>query len=77
MTHARRFALVIGAAVLVAGCSGGRAVEPSEDPRSSGGGVRGDFQNARLTDLTGGFGDSSQGDGLTPVNLNRHSVGLL
>ena len=69
MNNVRVIGIVSALALLTAACGGGRPAEIPEDARNSGGGVSGDFQNSRITDLLGPSGSSSDtGGGLTPVN---------
>lgn len=73
----RRTVVFAASALIAAGCSGGTTPEPSEDPQNSGGGVRGDFENSRVTDLTGGLtSGSTDGGGLTPVNKHLWRASL-
>ena len=69
MKNMRVIGIVSALALLTAACGGGRPAEIPEDARNSGGGVSGEFQNSRITDLVGPSGSSSgAGGGLTPVN---------
>ena len=70
MPSLRITAAVAALGLVVAGCGGSRPAPPPEDARNSGGGVQGQFQNSRITDIPGlSFsGQDQQGGGLTPVN---------
>lgn len=59
-----------GAVALAASGCGGRAVEPREDARNSGGGAAGNYENSRITDLLDLNAGAAGAGGLTPVN--RH-----
>lgn len=70
MSKLRMTAAIAALALITAACGGGPQQPPPEDPQNSGGGVRGDFNNSRVTDIPGlsGSSDGVQGGGLTPVN---------
>lgn len=62
--------LVLTGIVLgVSACGYGKPYEPYEDPRNAAGGVKGDLNTSRVTDLLDTApGLTTSGDSLTPVN---------
>ncbi len=66
-SHRLAAAAALAVAALLAGC-GGKPSEPREDPRNSGGGAAGNYENSRITDLLDLDEGAGGAGGLTPVN---------